>query len=174
MSNSSWRGVRAGLVFLGLSLKVLTALPQASVARLPLPNNSPFPISAGVWVGDTLYLSGVIDSSIMKEKPGDTRAQTIHVLEAIRRTLAEQHLSMGDVVLMHAFLAGDPAQGGKMDFAGFMAGYSEYFGTKDQPEKPARSAMQVAALALPGALVEIEVVAVNTHSRLSMNARLGR
>jgi enamine deaminase RidA (YjgF/YER057c/UK114 family) len=50
-----------------------------------------------------------------------------------------------------------------MDFAGFMAGYSQFFGTKDQPNKPARSAMQVAALAAPGALIEIEVVAVATR-----------
>ncbi|MGB7137063.1 MAG: RidA family protein [Acidobacteriaceae bacterium] len=155
-------------------LAVPQALPQSSVTRLPLPNNSAFPISAGVWVGDTLYLSGMIDSSVAKGTPGDTEAQTVHVLDAIRGTLAQQHLSMGDVVLMHAFLAGDPAHGGKMDFAGFMAGYSQYFGSKDQPNKPARSAMQVAALALPGALVEIEVVAVNTHSRLPLNAQLGK
>jgi enamine deaminase RidA (YjgF/YER057c/UK114 family) len=40
------------------------------------------------------------------------------------------------------------------------AAYAEFFGTKDQPNKPARSAMQVAALAIAGALVEIEVIAV--------------
>lgn len=145
-----------------------------TVTRLPLPNNSPFPISQGVWVGDTLYLSGTIDSSIAKGMPGDTQAQTVHVLDAIRKTLEEQHLTLGDVVLMHVFLAGDAAHDGKMDFAGFMAGYSQYFGTREQPNKPARSAMQVAALALPGALVEIEVVAVNTHSRFPMRAQLGK
>jgi enamine deaminase RidA (YjgF/YER057c/UK114 family) len=46
-----------------------------------------------------------------------------------------------------------------MDFAGFMAGYTKFFGTPDQPNKPARSAVQVAALVAPGALVEIEVIA---------------
>jgi enamine deaminase RidA (YjgF/YER057c/UK114 family) len=44
-----------------------------------------------------------------------------------------------------------------------MAGYTKYFGTKDQPKKPARSALQVAALAAPGVLVEIEVIAVRPH-----------
>jgi hypothetical protein len=39
-----------------------------------------------------------------------------------------------------------------MDFAGFMAGYMKYFGTKEQPNKPTRSALQVAALAAPGVL----------------------
>jgi enamine deaminase RidA (YjgF/YER057c/UK114 family) len=50
-----------------------------------------------------------------------------------------------------------------MDFAGFMSGYTKYFGTKDQPNKPARSAFQVAALAAPGVMVEIEVIAVRPH-----------
>jgi enamine deaminase RidA (YjgF/YER057c/UK114 family) len=97
------------------------------------------------------------------------------VLQSIQKTLAEQHLTLADVVLMHAYLAGDPSKGGKMDFAGFMAGYTQFFGTKDQPNKPARSAMQVAALALPGALIEIEVVAVNSHaSSSSTHAALGK
>jgi enamine deaminase RidA (YjgF/YER057c/UK114 family) len=150
------------------------AAAQTSVTRIPLPNNSPFPISEGVWAGDTLYLSGSIDSSVAKGTPGDTQAQTVNVLQSIQKTLAEQHLTLGDVVLMHAYLAGDPSKGGKMDFAGFMAGYTQFFGTKDQPNKPARSAMQVAALALPGALIEIEVVAVNSHSGSSARAALGK
>jgi enamine deaminase RidA (YjgF/YER057c/UK114 family) len=62
--------------------------------------------------------------------------------------------------MMHVFLVGDPAKGGKLDFAGMMAAYTKFFGTKEQPNKPARSAMQVAALAAPWALVEIEVIAV--------------
>ena len=50
----------------------------------------------------------------------------MHVLDTIKRELGEQHLTLGDVVMMHAYLAGDPAQGGKMDFAGFMAGYTQF------------------------------------------------
>jgi enamine deaminase RidA (YjgF/YER057c/UK114 family) len=150
------------------------ATAQASVTRIPLPNNSTFPISAGVWVGDTLYLSGAIDPAAMKGTPGDTQTQTVNVLQAIQKTLADQHLGLGDVVMMHAYLAGDPAKGGKMDFAGFMAGYSQFFGTKDQPNKPARSAMQVAALAAPGALIEIEVIAVRSPSSAQMSAALRR
>jgi enamine deaminase RidA (YjgF/YER057c/UK114 family) len=55
---------------------------------------------------------------------------------------------------------GDPGMGGKLDFAGMMASYTQFFGTKEQPNKPARSAFQVAALAAPWALLEIEVIAV--------------
>jgi enamine deaminase RidA (YjgF/YER057c/UK114 family) len=161
-------------VFLAAALLALAhaAAAQSSVTRIPLPNNSAFPISEGVWVGDTLYLSGSIDPAAMKGTPGDTQTQTVNVLQAIQKTLAEQHLGLGDVVLMHAYLAGDPGKGGKMDFAGFMAGYSQFFGTRDQPNKPARSAMQVAALAAPGALIEIEVIAVRSQAPANMSAAL--
>ncbi len=40
------------------------------------------------------------------------------------------------------------------------AGYTQFFGTKDQPHLAARSTMQVAAPAEPTALVEIEVIAI--------------
>ncbi|HEX6495516.1 MAG TPA: Rid family hydrolase [Acidobacteriaceae bacterium] len=136
----------------------ISAVGQAPT-RIPLPNNSPFPISQGVWVGNTLYLSGALDPDFSKAPAKDTKTQTVGALQAIQKSLAAQKLTLGDVVMMHVYLAADPATG-KMDFAGFMGGYTQFFGTKDQPNKPARSAMQVAALAAPGALVEIEVIAV--------------
>jgi enamine deaminase RidA (YjgF/YER057c/UK114 family) len=67
-------------------------------------------------------------------------------------------VGFGDVVKMLVFLVGDPANDGKMDFKGFMEAYTQYFGTPEQPNLPARSAVQVAGLAAPGALVEIEVI----------------
>jgi enamine deaminase RidA (YjgF/YER057c/UK114 family) len=60
-------------------------------------------------------------------------------------------------------MVGDPSKDNKMDFAGMMASYTKFFGTKEQPNKPARSAVQVAALAAPGALIEIEVIAAKPH-----------
>ena len=61
---------------------------------------------------------------------------------------------------MHVYLVGDPAMGGKMDFGGMMAAYKRHFGTVDQPNRPVRATVQVAALVAPGFLVEIEVIAV--------------
>jgi enamine deaminase RidA (YjgF/YER057c/UK114 family) len=139
------------------------------VVRHKLGNGS-FPIAASVEVpaGKTLvYLSGKVPSVSNAEAAkdsvaayGDTRAQTVNVLTAIQAQLKELGLGMGDVVKMQVFLVGDPAQGGKMDFAGMMQGYTQFFGTAEQPQLPARSAMQVVALANPGFLVEIEVMAV--------------
>lgn len=152
------RSFRTAVVFVALAVSAFVVMAQ-SPSRIPLPNNSPFPISQGVWVGNTLYLSGMPDPDFSKAPAKDTRAQTIGAIQAIQKALAAQKLALGDVVMMHVYLAADPATG-KMDFTGFMGGYTQFFGTKDQPNKPARSAMQVAALAASGMLVEIEVIAV--------------
>ena len=131
------------------------------------------PIATGVWVGDTLYLSGQLASPLTPADTakgtaavhGDTETQTTSTLTKIQAALKNEGLTMGDVVMMHVFMVGDPAKGGKLDFPGMMAAYTRYFGTKEQPNKPARSAMQVAALAAPWALVEIEVIAVKSAGK---------
>jgi enamine deaminase RidA (YjgF/YER057c/UK114 family) len=146
--------------FLAAAIALTTISSHAQVKRIPLPNHSTFPISEGVWVGKTLYLSGTLSPTLDGATPGDTKTQTIGSIKAIDATLKAQGLTLGDVVMMHVYLAGDPAKGGKMDFTGFMAGYTQFFGTKDQPHLPARSAMQVASLADATALVEIEVIAI--------------
>ena len=126
-------------------------------------------IATGVWAGDTFYLSGQLASPVTpadaaKGTPadfGDTKAQAFSALTKIQALLKEQGLDMKDVVKMTVFLAADPKLG-KLDFAGLQASYTQFFGTKEQPNKPARSAMQVAALVSPTALVEIEVIAVRS------------
>ena len=151
-----------------LALAPLTAVHAAEVIRTPIPN-SDFPIARAVEVPAGLamvHLSGAGPSVADKTAPpnsiasfGNTQAQTVSTLKAIEATLASLKLTLGDVVRMQVFLVGDPAQGGEMDFAGFMAGYRQFFGTAAQPKLPVRSTMKVAGLANPGWLVEIEVSA---------------
>ena len=127
------------------------------------------PIAAGVWAGDTYYLSGTLASPITAADAakgtaadyGDTKAQSASIFAKIQKGLQAQGLDMKDVVKMTVFLGPDPKTG-KLDFAGMQSEYVKYFGTKDQPNKPARSAFQVAALAAPWALLEIEVIAVKS------------
>ena len=69
------------------------------------------------------------------------------VFTRMKESLKSLGLGFGDVVKMTVFLVGDPANGGRMDFAGFMEAYTQYFGTKEQPNLPARSTVQVAGLA---------------------------
>ena len=140
----------------------------ADVIRYKLPN-SDFPISQAVEIpsGQSIvFLSGqgpdITDKTAAKDSfaaYGDTKTQTLNTLTKIDATLKTMNLSMKDVVKMQVFLVGDPAQGGKLDFAGLMDSYRKFFGTAEQPNLPSRSAVQVAALANPGWLVEIEVTA---------------
>ena len=127
------------------------------------------PIAKGVWAGDTYYLSGQLASpgtpaDAAKGVPavyGDTKTQAASVFAKIKAALEEQGLGMKDVVKMTVFLGPDPSTG-KLDFAGMQSEYVKFFGTAEQPNKPARSAFQVAALAAPWALLEIEVIAVKS------------
>ena len=139
------------------------------VVRHKIPN-SDFPISRAVEVPagkTTVYLSGAVPSVAVEGADknsvaayGDTRTQTESVFASIDKTLADLGLKMGDVVKMQVFLVGDPSTEGHMDFAGVMEGYVKFFGTAVQPNLPSRSVVQVAGLANPGFLVEIEVTAV--------------
>ena len=123
------------------------------------------------WHGDTLYVSGQVPDPVTpadaaKGTPAvyakDTRSQAESVFRKIEAILKAQGLGLQDVVMMHVYLVGDPAAGNKMDFAGMMAAYTQFFGTAAQPNKPSRSTIQVVSLVAVGALVEIDVVAARS------------
>lgn len=159
--------IRAATLAAGL-LMVGSASAQ-DVVRYKIPN-SDFPIAQAVEIPagkTTVYLSGAVPSVVNDqadknsvEAYGDTKTQTESVLKAIEKTLERLDLKMSDIFKMQVFLVGDPSKEGKMDFAGFMDGYTQFFGTGAQPNLPSRSVVQVAGLANPGFLVEIEVTAV--------------
>jgi enamine deaminase RidA (YjgF/YER057c/UK114 family) len=141
------------------------AKPAAAIKRIGSPQS---PIARAVVVPaghDIIYVSGIIPLPLNPDAPadqrefGDTRTQTTSILTQIAEILAAEGLTMGDVVMMRVVLVGDPAKDGKMDFAGMMEAYRQFFGTPAQPHKPARITSQVAALVLPGLLAEIEVQA---------------
>lgn len=133
---------------------------------------SPIASSVAVPPGyGTLYVSGMTPPVVDPKAPpgtvaayGDTRTQTTGVLARIAEELKAHGYGPGDVVMMRVYLVGDPANGGKMDFAGMMAAYTQMFGTPSQPNKPARVTVQVASLVGPGMLVEIEVQAAKKTS----------
>lgn len=116
----------------------------------------------------TVYLSGKLPARVAGDgrsaSPlpyGDTRMQTISVLEQIRDQLQGLGMGMQDVVKLQVFLVGGKENNGNMDLDGFAAGYAQFFGSSaGQPNLPARSTFQVAALAHPGQRVEIEATAV--------------
>ncbi len=145
-------------LLLGLNLSVTPA--RAEVVRHAIPNSN-FPIAQSVEVSGyvkTYYLSGQVPPVINKDADpkspqayGDTKTQTVGVLIKIKGILERLGLGMGDVVKMQVFLVNDTHA--PMDFKRFMEWYTQFF-------LPARAVIGVSALANPGFLVEIEVVAV--------------
>lgn len=154
-----------------IGLTLLTAYAGSALAeditRHPIPN-SDFPILQAVEVPadkTMVYLSGTVPSVINEnadpnsvEAFGTTEEQTVTVMNRIEGQLESLGLGVGDIIKMQAFLVAP--EGETVDFQGFMAGYTQFFGTEEQPNLPVRSAMVVDALVNPGWLVELEVTAV--------------
>jgi enamine deaminase RidA (YjgF/YER057c/UK114 family) len=120
---------------------------------------------------DVVYVSGMVPPVVDPKAPagstgmyGDTKTQTVGVIGRLADALKTQGLTLADVTMMRVYLVGDPAKEGKMDFAGMMAGYTQFFGTAAQPNKPSRVTVQVSSLVGPGMLVEIEVQAAKPHA----------
>jgi enamine deaminase RidA (YjgF/YER057c/UK114 family) len=128
------------------------------------------PISGGVVIPQgaaMVWTSGVGPSVANKEaKPddparwGDTKTQATSILKNIESQLKAQGLTMKDVVWIRCYLVADPAKGNKLDTEGWNAAYREFFGTAENPTKTARATLGVAALVVPGWLVEVEAFAV--------------
>jgi enamine deaminase RidA (YjgF/YER057c/UK114 family) len=153
-------------LFAFLACLAVAQTASAEVVRHPIPNSN-FPIAQSVEVSGnvtTYYISGQVPPVVNKDADpaspaayGDTKTQTVGSLNRIKTILEGLGLTMGDVVKMQVFLV-HTAQA-PMDFKAFMEGYTQFFGG-GQPNLPARSVVGVAALANPGFLVEIEVIAV--------------
>jgi enamine deaminase RidA (YjgF/YER057c/UK114 family) len=147
----------------------LLALATPALAEAPKrigPAESPIAASVEVHAGSRIvYVSGqvpdVADAAAAEgsvARFGDTEAQTRSVIARLERALKAHGLGLSDIVMMRVFLVAPPGQQ-RMDFAGMMRGYRAFFGTTAQPNKPARSTMQVGGLVDPGWLVEIEATA---------------
>ena len=158
-------------IFMLAALLAACTAAQAEIVRHPIPNST-FPIAQSVEVRGnvtTYYISGQVPPVVNKDADpaslqayGDTKMQSIGVLNRIKTILEGLGLTMGDVVKMQVFLVHNAAA--PMDFKSFMEGYTQFFGGS-QPNLPARSVVGVAALANPGFLVEIEVIAVKDNSK---------
>lgn len=143
--------------------------PSAAQAQVKHIQSEGSGIASAVWVGDMLYVSGQLPTPLTPADRakgiaavyGNTQAQAESTFTKIQNLLKDQGLGMSNVVMMRVYMAADPAMD-KLDFAGMNAAYAKFFGTPEQPNKPARSTFQVAALVAAGALVEIEVQAARS------------
>jgi len=139
---------------LGAALALCASVLPASAQRIVPPGQTIF------------FFSGTTADPVNPSIPaggagrmGDTVQQADNILNKLKDMLAKNNLGFGDVVKATVFLVADPSKGNKMDFAGLNSEWAKRFGTTDQPNRPSRSAFQITELPLPGALVEVELVA---------------
>jgi enamine deaminase RidA (YjgF/YER057c/UK114 family) len=107
-------------------------------------------------------LGPIVDSTAVagkRERYGDTKTQAIGILEKFKSDLGKEGLTLGSIVFMRVYVAPD-TQTGKPDFQGWFDAYAQYFGTKENPVKPARSTIGIAQLVNTDRFIEIEIVAV--------------
>ena len=108
------------------------------------------PYSAGIKVGDFVFVSGQVGATDNKgQEVKGIEAQTRQVLERVKGVLEGAGASLSDVIKTVVFLV-DAA-----DFARMNEVYKNYFPT----DPPARSTVVVKALVKPEMLVEIEAIA---------------
>src|SRR5262245_60382699 len=121
---------------------VIGARPPAN------PNATPSPLSPAIKVGNMLWVSGQLGVAPARDSgaANDISAQTKRVLENVKRLVEEGGTTMDNGVHCTVFLK-DIA-----DFQAMNGAYVKFF-SKDPPT---RSTVQVAALASPTGLVEIE------------------
>ena len=102
----------------------------------------------GTWI----YVSGqvALDAEGTLVGAGDLRAQTRQIFENLRAILEANGATFADVVKIGTYLTTLD------DLADMREVRSEYL----TAEPPASTAVQVAALVVPGALIEIDLVAV--------------
>jgi enamine deaminase RidA (YjgF/YER057c/UK114 family) len=123
------------------------AAPAVQHYAAPAFNGAPAPFSRAVRAGDVLYLSGVIGRGADGKVPEGGEAQTKAAMDDIGATLTTAGASYGDVFHCTVFLT---------DMKNWPAFNKAYVGYFPAGKLPARSAVGVTALALPGALMEIE------------------
>lgn len=106
----------------------------------------------GWRVGNTIYVAGQLpyDKDGNLVGLGDIRAQTRRVLENVRKIVTAGGATMDDVVKLTVFVTD----------VRFREPYAEVRAEFFGPNPPASTLVQIGNLAIPGALIEIEAVAV--------------
>ena len=125
-------------------------MPVTPIGQQPvLPNGATVPLVPATRVGELIFCSGAlgVDANFQLVE-GGIAAQTKAAIANLQAVLAQAGATLSDVAKTTVWLT-DMA-----DFAAFNAACAEAFGS----HAPARSTV-TSALAIPGALVEIEAIA---------------
>ena len=100
-----------------------------------------------------VFVSGTLPDPADPKVPGvygDTEVQSVSVFNKLRQILRQHDLDLGDIVQLRVFLVGAEETDGKLDFAGLQRGYTQFFGTPEQPNKPAAHRVASSGAAVAG------------------------
>ncbi|HSW12845.1 MAG TPA: RidA family protein [Solimonas sp.] len=114
-----------------------------------LPNGMTIPLSPAIRAGQLIFVSGQLGLDGNRALVGpDIEAQTHQVMANLRAVLQQAGADLDRVVKATVWLTD------KTDFAAFNAIYREYF-----PQHPPARSTVVSELLIPGARLEIDVIA---------------
>ncbi|MEL7505463.1 MAG: Rid family hydrolase [Cyanobacteria bacterium J06554_6] len=85
--------------------------------------------------------------------------QAVSVLTRIEDLLAEEGLTLNDVIYINAYLTADP-ETGEVDYRGWFDAYAQFFNNDENPTKVARATLGVESLVLSDWRIEISAIAV--------------
>lgn len=108
-------------------------------------------LAPAVRVGDTVYCSGQLGVGPDGTLPDGAEAQLANAFEHVKNVLAGAGANLDDIVELSSFHVGLVAQ-----LEALAAVRSRFLGS----HRPAQTAVGVAELGLPGALVEVKATAV--------------
>ncbi len=138
--------MRAVSTLLALALTTAYTAPVAAQNRQTIPGPMPnLPFSAAVRADGLVYVAGSLSAE------GDIRAQTRKTIEDMSQVLQKAGSSLAQVASVHVYLTRAD------DFAAMNEVYRTFW-----PKDPPVRTTIVADLVIPGALVEISMVAVPT------------
>ncbi|MEM6350824.1 MAG: Rid family hydrolase [Cyanobacteria bacterium J06633_23] len=158
-----WALLMTGIVSLIIvvaSTRVMAASPPREVTFFGNPASS---ISSGVAV--PRYSSYFFTSGLVPARREDgtyapsTFDQAVSVLTRIEDLLAEEGLTLNDVIYINAYLTADP-ETGEVDYRGWFDAYAQFFNNDENPTKVARATLGVESLVLSDWRIEISAIAV--------------
>jgi enamine deaminase RidA (YjgF/YER057c/UK114 family) len=120
----------------------------------------------GIKPGAAYYWTAGTTSPLLKpnepptslERYGDMKTQATGLLQRLQENLANVGLTFSDVIYLRAFVGPDTLRGGKFDYDGWNAAYSEFFNHPKNPHKPARTTVTTPTYGNPGMMLEVELL----------------
>ncbi len=158
-----WQGLIAAIAALILGLSSITPVAANPPTTVTFFDNPDLQIANGVVVprdASYFFTSGLTPRRLADGTfPVGTYDQAVDVLSRIEELLAEEGLSMSDVVYTNAYLTADPALGA-VDYDGWFQAYDQFFNNNDNPVKTARTTLEVTSLVRSDWRIEVAMTAV--------------